>query len=282
MAHIKNQLLQPVLKWAGGKRQLLPEIAKLFPKSFKTYFEPFLGGGAVLFYAQPKKAIVNDFNGELINVYKTIKNNVEDLIKELSTYKNEKEFYYKIREIDRTEEFKKMTNIQKAARVIYLNKTCYNGLFRVNSKGEFNTPFGKYKNPNIVNELVLRAVHKYFNDNEIDFYNDDFENALTGIRKDSFVYFDPPYHPISDSSNFTGYTFGGFDEEDQKRLKKTCDFLNQKGIKFLLSNSSSKLIYDLYKNYNIKTVGATRFINANSDNRGEVPEVLITNYDTNR
>ncbi len=282
MAHKKNQLLQPVLKWAGGKRQLLPEITKLFPKSIKTYFEPFLGGGAVLFHAQPKKAIVNDFNSELINVYLTIKNNVEELINELRTYKNEKDFYYEIREIDRTDKFEKMTNINKAARIIYLNKTCYNGLFRVNSKGEFNTPFGKYKNPNIVNELVLRAVHKYLNENDVVFFNGDFEDALSGIRKDSFVYFDPPYQPISDSSNFTGYTFGGFNEDDQKRLKKTCDALDQKGIKFLLSNSYSPLIKSLYKTYNIKVVGASRFINSNSENRGEVSEVLITNYETDR
>ncbi|HBN06220.1 MAG TPA: modification methylase, partial [Bacteroidales bacterium] len=150
---------------------------------------------------------------------------------------------------DRKPEFKNLNNIEKASRLIYLNKTCYNGLFRVNSQGEFNTPFGNYKNPNIVNEHVLRVVNKYLNENDIRILNYDFEEALKGIRKGSFVYFDPPYMPISDSSSFTGYTLDGFNIEDQIRLKNLCDNLDGKGVKFLLSNSSAPFILDLYKDY---------------------------------
>ena len=279
MAQKKNPLCQPVLKWAGGKRQLLPEITKYLPKTIKTYYEPFLGGGAVLFHIQPKKAIVNDFNSELINVYKVIKNNVEELIADLSKHKNEADYFYKVREMDRTGELETMTDVQKASRIIYLNKTCYNGLFRVNSQGQFNVPFGKYKNPNIVNEIVLRAVSKYLNENNVTILNVDFEEAVKGIRRDSFVYFDPPYYPISDSSSFTGYTFDGFDENDQIRLKNLCDKFKAKGVNFLLSNSSAPFILDLYKDYKIDFVGATRSINSNANGRGEVQEVLIRNYE---
>jgi len=275
----KNRLVQPFLKWAGGKRQLISEIEKYIPKGFKTYYEPFLGGGAVLFHLQPKKAIVNDYNSELINVYNVIKNNIDDLINDLKKHKNEEEYYYKVREMDRTGEIEQLSDIEKASRIIFLNKTCYNGLFRVNSRGEFNTPFGRYKNPNIINEITLRAVSKYLNENDITFLNVDFEEALKGIRKDSFVYFDPPYYPVSDSSNFTGYTFDGFSEDDQIRLKKVCDKLTDKGVKFLLSNSSAKFITDLYADYKIVRVRASRSINSVADKRGEIDEILVMNYE---
>lgn len=277
---IRNRLVQPFVKWAGGKRQLLSEIEKYTPKRITTYYEPFLGGGAVLFHLQPKKAIVNDFNSELINVYLTIKNNVDDLIKDLTKHKNEEEYYYEVREMDRTGELERLSNVQRASRIIFLNKTCYNGLFRVNSQGHFNTPFGRYKNPNIVNDVVLRAVSKYLNENDVTFGNGDFEESLRGIRKGSFVYFDPPYFPLSDSSSFTGYTLDGFSKDDQIRLKTVCDILNTKGIKFLLSNSSAPFILDLYKDYIIEFVGATRSINSVAESRGEVREVLVRNYET--
>jgi len=276
----KNRLIQPVLKWAGGKRQLLSEIDKYIPNRITTYYEPFIGGGAVLFDMQPKKAIINDFNSELINVYLTIKNNVDELIVDLTTHKNEEDYYYKVREMDRTGELELLTDVQKASRIIFLNKTCYNGLFRVNAQGQFNTPFGKYKNPNIVNDIVLKAVSKYLNENDVTLINGDFEESLFGIRKGNFVYFDPPYFPLSDSSSFTGYTLDGFSKDDQIRLKKVCDKLNQKGIKFLLSNSSAPFILDLYKDYKIEMVGATRSINSVGESRGEVQEVLVRNYET--
>lgn len=274
-----NQLVQPIIKWVGGKRQLLPEINKYVPKKISTYYEPFIGGGAVLFDLQPKKAVVNDFNSELVNLYTVVKDNVDELIDDLRTHQNEEEYYYHIRGLDRTEEFKNMSNVQKASRLIFLNKTCFNGLYRVNSQGYFNTPFGRYKNPNIVNEYVLRAVSNYFNSSNIKFYNGDFSECLKGIRKGAFVYFDPPYDPLTETSNFTGYTLAGFNRDDQIRLKEICDNLNTKGINFLVSNAKTDFIMDLYSDYKIEVVGAKRSINSNGNRRGEVDEVLVRNYD---
>lgn len=277
---MKDNIVQPVVKWVGGKRQLLPEIERLSPKkgTYARYYEPFIGGGATLFHFQPSKATINDYNEELINVYSTIKNDVDSLIKDLKKHDNSEEYFYYIREQDRTKEYKNWSNIEKASRFIYLNKTCYNGLYRVNSQGFFNSPYGKYKNPTVVNEFVLRHVSNYFNKNDIKLVSGDFEEALKGIRKSSFVYFDPPYAPLNDTSNFTGYTLGGFDEKEQIRLKKLCDKLNDKGIKFLLSNSNVPFIRDLYKDYNINIVSAKRSVNSQADKRGLVEEVLIRNY----
>ncbi len=275
----KNKLVKPFVKWAGGKRQILSEINKFIPEKFSTYYEPFVGGGAVLFDLQPKKAIINDVNSHLINVYRVIKNDVDSLIEDLKKHKNEEDYYYKMRAKDRTDEFEKMSDVEKASRVLYLNKTCFNGLFRVNSSGEFNVPFGNYKNPNIINEPVLRAVNKYLNKNKIKILNIDFEEAVKGMRRQAFVYFDPPYHPMSDSSSFTGYTLDGFDKDDQRRLKKLCDKLDKRDCRFLLSNSGAKFIKDLYKEYTIEEIGAKRSINSDGDNRGEVKEVLVRNYD---
>lgn len=248
-----NKLVAPVVKWVGGKRQLLPEIKKYSPKKFNTYFEPFVGGGAVLFELQPKQAVINDINKELINLYSVIQNNVEELIEKLSdtnVYSNTSECYYRIRELDREpKEYNKLTGIDRAARVLYLNKTCYNGLYRVNSMGEFNSPFGSYKNPNIVNEITLRAVHKYFNESNIKFLNGDFEKTVKNAKKDDFVYFDPPYAPISKTSNFTGYNESGFGENEQIRLKELCDTLNKKVLNFYYQIQ----IVNLLENY-IKTI----------------------------
>lgn len=279
----KIKLATPVVKWVGGKRQLLPEIKKCLPKNFNTYFEPFVGGGAVLFEIQPKKVIVNDINKELINLYSVIQNNVDELINVLSDsnkYANTAECYYAIRELDREpQKYNQLTGIERAARILYLNKTCYNGLYRVNSMGEFNSPFGSYKNPNVVNEITLRAVSKYFNNSNIKFLNGDFEKSLKTAKKGDFVYFDPPYAAISKTSNFTGYNENGFGESEQIRLKELCDTLNKKEIKFLLSNSDCEFIRDLYKDYNIITIQAKRAINSNGNNRGLVSEVLIRNYE---
>lgn len=276
----KIVLAAPVLKWVGGKRQLMDEIRQLVPKSYTTYYEPFIGGGAVLFDLQPDKAVVNDINGELINLYEIIKNDVDALIEDLKRHENTSEYFYNIRELDRNKEvYEGLSSVKKASRIVYLNKTCFNGLFRVNKAGEFNTPFGKYKNPNIVDEVTLRAVNKYFNRAKIKITNNDFEECLKGIRKGSFVYLDPPYDPISNSANFTGYDKGGFNRDEQVRLKKICDKLNKRGVKFLLSNSSTDFIKELYKEYDIKIVKAKRAINSNGDSRGDVDEVLIRNYE---
>lgn len=275
----KNKLVLPVVKWVGGKRQLLNEIEKCIPK-YTKYYEPFVGGGAVLFHLQPQKAVINDINSELINLYQVIKDNVEELINDLVKHKNKSDYYYDIREWDRDKEkYNSLSSIEKASRIIYLNKTCYNGLFRVNRSGEFNSPFGNYKNPNIVNDSILRAVNIYFNKANITFKCGDFEEAIKGIRKGSFVYFDPPYDPVSNSANFTGYDKGGFDRDEQMRLKNLCDRLDKRGIKFLLSNSATDFILELYQDYKIEIVKAKRVINSQGDKRGEVDEVLVRNYE---
>ncbi len=275
----KNRLVAPFVKWVGGKRQIMPAIYQLLPKNYNIYYEPFVGGGAVLFNNQPKKAVINDSNKELINVYQVIKNNPEELIADLKTHRNEAEYFYEIRALDRKENFKVLSEIKKASRIIFLNKTCYNGLYRVNSSGEFNSPFGRYKNPNIVNDATIRAVNKYFNNNDITMLNEDFEDAVNDIKKGSFVYFDPPYDPVSKSSNFTGYVQGGFNMFDQVRLRDLCVSIDSKGVKFLLSNSATALIEDLFKDFNIKYVKANRNVNSNAKKRGQIDEVLIRNYE---
>ncbi|MDL2315432.1 DNA adenine methylase [Bacteroidales bacterium OttesenSCG-928-C19] len=276
-----NKLAAPFLKWVGGKRQLIPSIVAHLPKNIReyNYVEPFIGGGAVFFHLQPQNAIINDLNKELINVYEVIKNNLEELILDLKTHKNESDYFYQIRALDRNCEFANLTSVQRASRIIYLNKTCFNGLYRVNNAGEFNAPFGRYKNPNIINEPTLKAVHKYLNANNIQISSKDYSEILNELDKKSFVYLDPPYHPISESSNFTGYVQGGWNIFDQTDLKTACDELDKKGIKFLLSNSSSGIIKDLYRDYKISIVKANRAINSNGADRGEVDEVLIRNYE---
>jgi len=274
-----SKLVAPVLKWAGGKRQVLRHIKMYVPRSFAVYHEPFLGGGALLFELQPPEAAVNDINKELINVYQVIKDSVEELIADLKKHKNEEAYYYRVREQDRDrEQYERLTAIQRASRVIYLNKTCYNGLFRVNKAGEFNTPFGGYARPNIVNEAVLRAVSDYFNRARITFTSLDFEEALKGVKCGDFVYLDPPYDPVSDTASFTGYDRGGFDREEQKRLKRTCDRLHKRGAKFILSNSATEFIKDLYKSYKTVVIKAKRPVNSRADKRGEIDELLVMNY----
>ena len=280
----QNLILQPVLKWAGGKRQLLPQLQDYFPKKkYTKYYEPFVGGGAVLFHLQPKKAVINDYNEDLINLYECIKNNLEELIEKLKYYekKNDSDSYYEIRGVDRTDEYKKWTPVEKAARLIYLNRTCYNGLFRMNSAGQFNSPYGSYKNPCICNEPVLKAMNKYFNENEIEFRTGDFEEACKDAPKGSFIYLDPPYDQYDEQLNFVGYTKDGFTRDDQIRLKKMCDRLIEKGCYGMISNSKTPFIVDLYNDttkyitYTINTVSARRNINSNAQKRGEVEEVLI-------
>lgn len=277
----ESNLTSPFLKWVGGKRQIIPEIKKFLPENLPelAYYEPFIGGGALLFRLQPKNATINDYNGELVNVYRVIKNDVEALINDLKKHRNETGYFYEIRSIDRSETFNQLTDVEKASRVIYLNKTCYNGLYRVNSAGEFNTPFGSYKKPNIVDEAVLRSVNRYLNTASVRILNGDYALALEDAPRNSFVYLDPPYHPLSESSRFTGYVQGGWTEKDQIRLKQVCDSLHSKNIKFLLSNSSAKFIRELYDGYHIHTIQATRTINSNGKKRGRIDEFLIRNYD---
>jgi DNA adenine methylase len=227
---------------------------------------------------QPPKAVINDFNRELINTYRVIKNNPDELINDLKTHLNTPDYFYKIRALDRSPGYQQLSGIKKASRLLYLNKTCYNGLYRVNSAGEFNSPFGKYKNPNIPNEKAIRAVSDYLNSNDITILNEDFELAVKNIGQDDFVYFDPPYDPVSKSANFTGYVQEGFDIQEQLRLRKLCDKLDAMGVKFMVSNSATPYIMDVYSNYKIKVVKANRAINSNGAKRGEVNEILIRNY----
>lgn len=277
----ESKLVVPFLKWVGGKRKLIPEIKKMLPGGLSkyTYYEPFVGGGALLFDLQPTQAVINDSNEELINVYTVIRDHPKELIDELKKHKNIPEYFYEIRSMDRKPIFNNISNIERASRIIYLNKTCYNGLYRVNNSGKFNSPFGKYKNPNIVNESVIKAVSNYLNNAQVEILNVDYEVALRNVSKNAFVYLDPPYHPISKSSNFTGYVRGGWGEKDQLRLRDICNNLNKKGVKFLLSNSSSDFIKEIYDEYNIHTVRASRSINSDSSKRGKVDELLIRNYE---
>lgn len=282
---VRNPLVQPFLKWAGGKRQLLPEIRKYVPEEFDIYYEPFVGAGAVLFDLQPEKAVINDKNTELLNVYHVIKNEIDDLIKELKKHEdgNDSDYFYEVRVMDREPGYKDLSPAERAARIIYLNKTCFNGLFRVNSKGYFNVPFGKYKNPKILNEDVLRTVHSYLHSNDVQILEMDFTEAVADAKAGDFVYFDPPYDPLSETASFTSYSLDGFRKEDQLRLRDLCVELDQKGIKFLLSNSATDFILQIYeeKGFIIEKVSASRNINSVASKRGKIEEVLVRNYGQN-
>lgn len=267
----------PIVKWVGGKRQLMFELLENMPKSYNRYFEPFIGGGALFFELQPEKAYISDMNEELINLYSVVKNNVFELIDELKKHKISKEYFMNIRNIDRTKEYKKWSAIQKASRFIYLNRTCFNGMYRVNSKGEFNVPFGNYKNPRIIDENNLINCSNLLQKTEIK--NADFSEILNCVQSGDFVYFDPPYVPLNETSSFTSYTKDGFDIDMQFKLREVCNELDSMGVKFMLSNSDTKFVNEVYENYNIKKVFASRQINANPNGRGKITEVLVKNYD---
>ena len=279
MAVVLEKLQQetyPIVKWVGGKRQLMFELLKNMQENYNRYFEPFIGGGALFFELQPDNAYISDMNEELINLYKVVRDNVEELITDLQKHDISKEYFIEIRNIDRTEEYKNWSNVKKASRFIYLNRTCFNGMYRVNSKGEFNVPFGHYKNPRILDENNLINCSNLLQRTEI--RHADFSEILKKVKKGDFVYFDPPYVPLSETSSFTSYTKDGFDLDMQFKLRDVCDELDSMGVKFLLSNSDTKLVNELYENYNIKKVFASRQINANADGRGKITEVLVRNY----
>ncbi len=273
--------IAPVFKWGGGKRQLLDDILPLIPPHTR-YYEPFIGGAAVLLGLQPKKAIINDFNEELINTYITIRDNPKALISELEQHKanNSVEYFYDVRAWDRDKDaYAELSDIKRAARTLYLNKTCFNGLYRVNKQGFFNTPCGKYKNPDIVNAEKIMAIHEYLSKNKVVIKQGDYKDALKGIRKGAFVYFDPPYMPPENGDEtFTSYTVDGFGPEQQIELKELCDKLTARGVKFMLSNSSCSFIKELYKDYDIKIVSARRNVSADTSKRILIDEVLVRNY----
>jgi len=273
----RNSMLKPVVKWVGGKRQLVGDISPLVPENPTLYVEPFVGGGAILLNKQPIHARINDLNEELINVYRVIRDDPDALLELLRLHEanDSSDYFYAIRSLDRTEGFNALTDAQRAARILYLNKTCFNGLFRVNSAGQLNTPYGRYKHPNIVNEPGIRALSKYLQ-GDIDIRCGDYADCLQDLPKGAFVYLDPPYMPITATSAFTGYTQGGFGYEEQERLRDECAKLRESGIKFLQSNSDCKEIRELYADFSIRTVKAKRAINSRGDRRGAVNEVLIS------
>lgn len=272
-----NQITYPIVKWVGGKRQLMFELLKNLPKSYNRYFEPFIGGGALFFELQPDHAYILDMNEELINLYSVVRDSVDELIEDLSKHEISKEYFLEIRNIDRTEEYSKLSNVERASRFIYLNRTCFNGMYRVNSKGEFNVPFGNYKNPRIIDENNLLNCSELLKKTEIKCA--DFSEIIYKVQKGDFVYFDPPYVPLNETSSFTSYTKDGFDIDMQFKLRDVCDELDSMGVKFMLSNSDTKLVNELYANYEIKKVFASRQINANAAGRGKITEVLVKNYD---
>lgn len=275
---------KPFLKWAGGKRALVCDIMPFVPKNFKTYFEPFLGGGAMFFALYQKgllkdEIILSDKNIELINTYNTLQNNTNELFKILEELQvnHNKEQFYKIRNLDRNKDFKNQDSVFRAARFIYINKTCFNGLCRYNARGEFNTPMGSYKNPKIYEKSLLINASLALQNTQI--YKDDFEIISSKAQKDDFIYFDPPYYPLSKTSSFVSYT-DNFLENEQIRLAELFKALNAKGVKMLQSNSNTPFIRELYKDFEIIELKAKRVINCKGDNRGEITELLIRgNYE---
>lgn len=278
---IKKVTLQPFTKWTGGKRQLLPVIRELMPKTYNRYFEPFVGGGALFFDLAPKDAVINDFNAELINCYQQIKDNPQELIEILKVHQeyNSKEYYLDLRSADRDERIDMMSEVQRAARILYMLRVNFNGLYRVNSKNQFNVPYGRYKNPKIVDEELISAISVYLNNNQLEIKMGDFEKAIVDVRTGDFVYFDPPYIPLSETSAFTSYTHEGFSFADQVRLRDAFKRLSDTGAYVMLSNSSSALVEELYKDFNIYYVEATRTNGAKSSSRGKISEIIVTNYE---
>ncbi len=274
---------KPFVKWAGGKRQLIPILNENLPENFGTYYEPFIGGGALLFHIltdrNDQKCSISDLNSDLVLAYTTIRNRIDDLILSLKNHeknyhKDSKSYYYSVRESNPRSE------IEKTSRLLFLNRTCFNGLYRVNSKGKFNVPLGRYSNPNIVNEDNLRSVSNILQTTQVSIKCRDFEAVLRDVKKGDLVYFDPPYQPVSNTANFTSYTNKDFTDKDLERLADLCNRLDSKGCKVLLSNSDSKQVSDIFseKPWKVNRIQANRSINSNSKKRTGHFELLIKNY----
>ncbi|MFH1024633.1 MAG: DNA adenine methylase [Planctomycetota bacterium] len=271
---------RPFLKWAGGKGQLLTQFSEYFPKSYSRYLEPFVGSGAVFFHLQPDRSFLADLNAELTNCYICIRDDVDAVIWNLQKHKenHSETYYYEVRTWDTL----KPKGPERAARLIYLNKTCFNGLYRVNGQGKFNVPIGCYSNPNILDEENLRAVSQVLQ--EVEIFNLPFDEFCRKFaRKDDFVYFDPPYQPLSKTSSFTGYTKNSFSLDDQERLRDLYIELDDLGCKLMLSNSWCPEIAQLYKQYARTSyeVYAKRAINCQGARRAAIKEYVILNYAPN-
>jgi DNA adenine methylase len=263
---------KPFLKWAGGKTQLLKTFVEFFPASYNRYFEPFVGSGAVFFHLRPEVAHLSDCSVELINCYSVVRDEVAALIKLLKKHKYEEEYFYNMRAMNP----ENLTPAERAARFIFLNKTCFNGLYRVNSRGQFNVPFGRYKNPLICDQENLLAVSRALK--KVSLRCNGFEKTISQAKKGDFLYLDPPYQPLSATANFTSYTKDSFSLTDQKRLAESVRQLSKRGCTFMLSNSDCQEIRELYAGFHIETIQATRAINCKSERRGTVTELLILNY----
>lgn len=275
----QKNTLQPILRWAGGKRQLLPEILPLIP-DYESYYEPFFGGGSVAFSLDHGRIVAGDLNPELVRVYRCVKECPEDLIASLRGHamNDSKDYYYKVRAMDRDPGFYGLLDVERAARMLYLNKTCFNGIWRVNAKGQNNVPYGNRGGIDIVNEDGILKMHAFMRDRSFLMREGGYEYTLKDVTCRDFVYLDPPYMPISDSSSFEAYTKDGFGVKGQVRLKEYCDELDRKGVRFLLSNSCCDFILDLYRDYDVRIVAAKRCVNAKGNGRGTVNEVLVKNY----
>ncbi|UKB81032.1 DNA adenine methylase [Chryseobacterium sp. MEBOG07] len=258
----KNSLgIKPFLKWAGGKTQLLQELHKYIPANFNKYIEPFIGGGAMYFSINSNNSIIADSNSELIITYQQVRDQVNDVIEILSTFENNSEFYYDLRQKNPEE----LSNNYRAARLIYLNKTCFNGLYRVNKKGQFNVPYGK-GNSNFLNKNNLKSASEFLSNTEI--INDDYINILQNYAENNdFIFLDPPYHPVGKHSDFKRYTKDFFYVEDQIKLKNEFDRLVNLGCNVLLTNSDHEFILDLYSDYEIKIIETKRMISSNAKTR---------------
>lgn len=274
---------RPLVKWCGGKTQLLPELLARVPKTFRDYYEPFVGGGALFFALSPiltspaRKAIINDTNAELVNAYRIVRDAPNVLIPTLSDetfYKYDKKRFYEIRSLQP----EKMALLERAARLLYLNKTCFNGLYRVNKKGEFNVPFGRYNNPRICDAENLQACSRVLQNARIE--GRDFESVLGEAQEDDFAYCDCPYLPISKTSNFVAYAQDGFTLADQQRLRDAAIRAHSRGVQVLLSNADHPLVRELYAHhvFAIERVSARRNVNSKASSRGEVGELLIRTY----
>lgn len=266
---------EPFIKWAGGKSQMIDQYSAFFPPKYNKYLEPFVGGGAVFFHLKPNKSIVSDLNQDLIDCYAIIKSNTWKLIEILKQYqaRHGKEFFNDLRNKYNAN---LLSRIERAAAFIYLNKTGFNGLYRVNSRGEFNVPFGDYKNPSIFDEANLLAVSKLLKSAEL--YTMPFEKVLNYAEPDDFIYFDPPYYPLNETSKFTNYTKDNFLKKEQENLAAVFRALDKRGCEVMLSNSDTDFIKKLYKDYRIEKVRANRFINCDGEKRGAITELVILNY----
>lgn len=273
---------KPIVKWAGGKRQLIDKLLEYMPKEYDCYYEPFVGGGALLFELMPKNAVINDVNKELLAIYKCLSNENDFNLMLSDLEKHEKnhseDYYYKVREEDRTPEFEEMPIWKRASRAIYLNKSCFNGLYRVNSNGFFNVPSGKKKKVQTYDKDNIIKLHNYFMNENVIILEGDFSASVAKAKAGDFVYFDPPYDSFDDKASFTSYTKFNFSKEDQKRLAELFKELTDKGVYVMTSNHNTKFINELYNGFNVHVVNAKRMINSDSKGRGDVEEVIITNY----